>query len=133
MASCTTSCGTKAYRSEARQHLAALGFDDIVQYRVSEAVAALGETSGQFDIIFNDIDKDAYAAALPVINEKLRQGGVMIVDNTLWYGRVLDRNDRSADTRAIREMTGLLTNDPSWITSIVPIRDGVLVAYKVGA
>src|SRR5712692_7606605 len=66
---------------QARGHLAALGYGDSVQYRVSEAVQALRETPGPFDLIFNDIDKHAYAAALPVIDEKLRPGGVLIVDN----------------------------------------------------
>jgi caffeoyl-CoA O-methyltransferase len=115
----------------ARGHLAALGFSDIVQYRVSEAVQALRETPGPFDLIFNDIDKHAYAEALPVINEKLRSGGVLIVDNVLWSGKILDSNDHSAATEGIREMTRLLTNDPGWTVSIIPIRDGVLIARKV--
>jgi caffeoyl-CoA O-methyltransferase len=114
----------------ARQHLTALGFNGMIQYRVSEAVAELSRTDGPFDIIFNDIDKDAYAKALPVIREKLRPGGVLIVDNTLWYGRVVDRSDHSADTSAIREMTDMLADDPAWITTIVPVRDGLLVAYR---
>ena len=115
---------------KARGHLAALGYGDIVQYRVSEAVQALRETPGPFDLIFNDIDKHAYASALPVINEKLRSGGVLIVDNVLWSGKIFDPNDKSANTQGIREMTRLLTGDPAWTVSIIPIRDGVLVARK---
>ena len=115
---------------KARGHLAALGYGDTVQYTVSEAVQALRETEGPFDLIFNDIDKHAYAAALPVINEKLRPGGVLIVDNVLWSGKIFDLNDHSADTEGIREMTRLLSNDPAWTVSIIPIRDGVLVARK---
>ncbi len=115
---------------KARQHLGALGYGDIVQYRVSEAVQALRETPGLFDLIFNDIDKHAYADALPVISEKLRPGGVLIVDNMLWSGRVYDESDQSADTMGIRELTRRITNDPQWIVSLVPIRDGVLVARK---
>ena len=93
---------------------------------------ALRETDGPFDIIFNDIDKDAYPTALPVIKEKLRPGGVMLVDNLLWHGRIFDVRDQSEDTRGVRELTRLITNDPDWITSIVPIRDGLMVAYKRG-
>ena len=115
---------------KARGHLGKLGYAGIVRYRVSEAVQALRETDGPFDLIFNDIDKHGYPAALPVINAKLRPGGVLIVDNTLWSGRVLDESDQSADTNGIRELTRLLTNDAGWITTIVPLRDGVLVAYK---
>lgn len=115
---------------KARKHLAALGYVGIVQYRVGEAVQTLRETDGPFDLIFNDIDKHAYPDSLPVIADKLRPGGVLIVDNLLWHGRVFDANDRSADTEGVRKFTRLITTDAAWIASIVPIRDGVLVAYK---
>ena len=114
----------------ARKHLAALGLDGIVEYRVSEAVRTLRETDGPFDIIFNDIDKDAYPNALPVIKAKLRPGGVMIVDNVLWHGRIFDVRDQSEDTRGVRELTRRITSDPDWIVSLAPIRDGLMVAYK---
>lgn len=114
----------------ARQHLEKLGFNDVVQYRVSEAVQALTETQGPFDLIFNDIDKKAYPQSLPVIYEKLRPGGVLIVDNLLWHGRVLDPHDHQETTAAIREFTRLITASPQWTTSLVPIRDGLMVAYK---
>jgi predicted O-methyltransferase YrrM len=114
----------------ARSHLMALGLDDIVEYHVAEAVATLRESEGPFDLIFNDIDKVGYPDALPVIREKLRPGGVLMVDNMLWSGQVLDGNDDSPETTAIRDFTRLIFNDPEWIGSIVPIRDGVLVAYR---
>ncbi len=115
---------------KARAHLSALGYADIVQYRVSEAVQALRETDGPFDLIFNDIDKHAYPAALPVIAQKLRSGGVLIVDNMLWSGRIFDKNDHTESTEGIREFTRRITADAAWIASIVPIRDGLMVAYK---
>jgi predicted O-methyltransferase YrrM len=114
----------------ARSHLMALGLDDIVEYHVAEAVATLRDSTGPFDLIFNDIDKVGYPDALPVIREKLRPGGVLMVDNMLWSGQVLDGNDDSPETTAIRDFTRLIFNDPEWIGSIVPIRDGVLVAYR---
>lgn len=116
----------------ARQHLHVLGVDDVVEYRVAEAVATLRETAGPFDVIFNDIDKEAYPDSLPVIAAKLRPGGVLIVDNMFWNGRVFDRSDRSPTTEGVRALTRMITSDPQWIASIVPIRDGLLVAYRVG-
>lgn len=113
----------------ARGHLAALGLSDVVQYHVGEAVAALRGADGPFDIIFNDIDKKGYPASLPVIEQKLRPGGMLIVDNMLWSGRVLDDADRSPDTEGIRALQRALLSTP-WITSIVPIRDGLLIALK---
>jgi predicted O-methyltransferase YrrM len=114
----------------ARVHLARLGYGEVVRFHVGEAVAALQQAEGVFDVIFNDIDKDAYPASLPVIAEKLRSGGVLIVDNALWHGRVLDPHDASPGTSGVRELTRLLGSDPGWITSLVPIRDGLLVALR---
>ncbi len=115
---------------KARAHLGNLGIGEIIQYRVGEAVQALRETDGPFDIIFNDIDKHAYPDSLPVIYEKLRPGGVLIIDNMLWHGAIFDESDMSADTRGVREFTRLITTSPDWITTLVPIRDGLIVAYK---
>jgi predicted O-methyltransferase YrrM len=114
----------------ARASLDALGFGDIVEYHVAEAVGELRRTEGPFDLIFNDIDKAAYPDSLPVIKEKLRPGGVLIVDNMLWSGRIFDPDDDSPATSGVRELTDLITADPEWIASLVPIRDGVLVALR---
>ena len=115
---------------QARQHLGALGYDGMIHYHVGEAVQTLRETAGPFDLIFNDINKDGYAASLPVIAEKLRPGGVLIVDNMLWSGRVFEAGDKSPETTSIRKLTELLTRSPDWIVSLAPVRDGVVVAYK---
>jgi predicted O-methyltransferase YrrM len=115
----------------ARQHLAALKLDHLVEFHVGEAVAELQKSSGPFDVVFNDIDKAGYPASLPVIVEKLRPGGLLLVDNMLWHGRIIDPSDRAADTAGVRELTRLVTTDPHWIASVVPIRDGVLVAQRL--
>ena len=114
----------------ARKHLAALRLDDVVRFTVGEAVQALRGVDGPFDIIFNDIDKRGYPDSLPVIESKLRSGGLLITDNLLWDGRIFDRKDRSADTQGVRKLTRLVFNSSVWTASIVPIRDGVLVARK---
>jgi len=111
-------------------HLSRLGFDGLVEYHVAEAVENLQNTPGPFDLIFNDIDKQAYPASLPHIKEKLRSGGVLIVDNILWHGRVFDKSDNSASTEGVREFTQLITSNPDWIVSLVPVRDGLIIAYK---
>ncbi|HJZ49885.1 MAG TPA: O-methyltransferase [Roseiflexaceae bacterium] len=120
----------EALSQKARGHLGALGYADLVTYHVGEAVAALRAAEGPFDLIFNDIDKHGYPASLPVIAEKLRPGGALIIDNMLWHGAIFDPNDRSADTQGVREFTRLITSDPGWIASLVPLRDGMFLAYK---
>src|SRR5512135_2483686 len=106
---------------QAHKHLAALGYTEIIRYRVGEAVQTLRETPGPFDLIFNDINKEGYPASLPVIYEKLRQGGVLIVDNMLWSGRVFDPKDESQSTAGIRKLTDMLTLSPDWIVTLLPI------------
>ena len=117
---------------QARGHLDAMGFASVVQYHVGEAIETLNSEDGPFDLVFNDIDKHAYPDSLPVIEAKLRPGGVLIVDNMLWSGRIFDRSDTSADTQGVRELTRLLTTSRLWSTSVLPIRDGVVVATKIG-
>ena len=120
----------KNLSDKARAHLTALGYDDIVRYHVREALEALRETDGPFDLIFNDIDKDAYPKSLETIEAKLRPGGVLITDNVLWSGRIFDDQDRSADTEGIREFNRMITTSPNWISSLIPIRDGLMLAFK---
>jgi predicted O-methyltransferase YrrM len=116
--------------ARAKRHLTRLGLADLVTFHVGEAIETLRQTPGPFDLMFNDIEKQDYPASLPVIQERLRSGGVLIVDNMLWHGRVLNASDRQATTRGVRELTRMLTTDPSWIASLAPIRDGLVVAYK---
>lgn len=114
----------------ARNHLAKLGLDAVVTFRESEAVQALRESEGSFDLIFNDIDKQDYPASLEIIESKLRPGGVLIIDNMLWSGQIFDKTDTSPATEGVREFTRRITHDPRWITGLLPVRDGVIVAMK---
>lgn len=111
-------------------HLSALGRADVVEFHIAEAVQTLRETAGPFDIIFNDIDKEAYPDSLPVIKEKLRHGGILIIDNMLWSGRLFDSSDQSKSTEAIRRFTRDITADLDWVVSLIPARDGMIVAFK---
>lgn len=114
----------------ARENLSTLGLADVVQFHVGEAVTMLMHAAGPFDIIFNDIDKQDYPKALDVIATKLTPGGLLLADNLLWSGRIFDGRDRTKATRGIREFTRRVQADPRWISSVIPIRDGLLVAYR---
>jgi caffeoyl-CoA O-methyltransferase len=114
----------------ARKHLEQLGYTDLVRYHVAEAVETLRATEGPFDLIFNDITKRDYPASIDVILPKLRRGGVLIIDNLLWSGRILDAADQSPDTEGVRAVTRRIMESSDWVASIVPVRDGVLVAYR---
>jgi len=116
--------------ARARTHLAVLRLDDLVQFHVGEAVATLRASPGPYDLIFNDIEKKDYPASLPAIVEKLRPGGLLLVDNVLWRGRVLDPADAADSTAGVRTLTRLIVTDPAWTATVVPIRDGILAAQR---
>ncbi|HLY21865.1 MAG TPA: O-methyltransferase [bacterium] len=115
---------------QARGYLGRLGLADVVRFSVNEAVAELDRTPGEFDVIFNDIEKDAYPASFPVMKTHLRPGGLLLVDNMIWRGRAMDPAVNDAATRGVREVTRLLFADPDFTGVIVPLRDGVFVGHK---
>jgi predicted O-methyltransferase YrrM len=116
----------------ARGYLGELGLAGEVTFHVGEAVATLSRLPGTVDLVFNDIDKHDYPASLSVIEAKLRPGGLLIADNLLWSGKIFDPADRSRDTEGIRAFTRLVSTSSRWLSSVVPIRDGVLIARYGG-
>lgn len=114
--------------ADAKENLARAGFADFTTFIEGEAVAALREAEGGWDVIFMDIDKEGYPGALPVIEGKLRPGGLLITDNIIWSGTVIDDADQRPSTQAIRELTRLLRESPRWELLILPLRDAVAVA-----
>jgi len=113
-----------------------VGLWDRIQYHVGDAVTSLRSVQGDFDIVYCDIDKHGYPDAWLVARERIRPGGLYICDNVLWSGRVTEdppRDDvRPGWTEAIVEHNQLVATDPRYVSSILPIRDGVMLAIRVG-
>lgn len=120
----------QALSERARGSLDAMGLGSQVRYHVAEAVETLRGSEGPFDLVFNDIEKEDYPGSLSLIGEKLRPGGLLIVDNLLWDGRIFDPADRDPSTEGVRELTRLAASGDSWISTIVPLRDGLLLALR---
>lgn len=118
-------------QQRARANVEEAGCTDLVRFHLGEAVETLRTTEGPFDIVFNDIDKDGYPASLPVMKEKLRVGGVILIDNMLWHGRIFDDADQDATTRGVREFTRMLQADRDFVFQLIPIRDGIITALRV--
>src|SRR6266542_2116828 len=122
---------------KARDYLGRAGLWDAVTYHVGDAVTALKDTPGEFDIVYCDIDKDGYPEAWRASRDRVRTGGLFVCDNTLWSGRVTgkvdDKRERTRPelTEAIREMNRAAAGDQGYLTTILPIRDGVLVALRL--
>lgn len=85
---------------------------------------------GSYDLAFIDADKANYPAYYERILKLLRPGGLVLVDNVLWSGRVLDADDRSEDTQAIRVFNQMLGKDERVDLSMIPLGDGLTLARK---
>ena len=94
------------------------------------ALETLKELKGPFDFAFIDADKANYQNYFERCLKLVRRGGLIAIDNTLWYGRVIDRRDQSADTRAIRAFNRKLRRDRRVDIALVPIGDGLTLALK---
>jgi predicted O-methyltransferase YrrM len=124
--------GSPENSREARGHLSRLGLLDRVEVLTGDAVTHLTATPGLFDVIFIDIDKDGYPAALEAAAPRVRPGGYLLADNVLWSGRVVDQSVRDAATEGIREFNRRLFARDDFTSVIVPLRDGVAIARKRG-
>ncbi|MGH7658375.1 MAG: class I SAM-dependent methyltransferase [Gemmatimonadales bacterium] len=119
----------------AQRYWAEAGVEHRVELRLGPATETLQELldeglPGRFDFAFIDADK----AGMPVYYEKclelVRQGGLIVVDNTLWSGRVADPSEDDEDTRTIREFNRSLHHDVRVDLSLLPVGDGLTLARK---
>src|SRR5437660_1623066 len=114
----------------ARRYFDRAGVSNRITLYTGDALEVLSEQKQQFDIIFNDVDKEDYPRALRLVSPRLRKGCLFITDNVLWSGRVAEKNPKDATTKAILEFNRLLYNSAAFFTTILPIRDGLAVALK---
>jgi caffeoyl-CoA O-methyltransferase len=122
--------GNRKNADEARRYFKRAGVDDRIEIQVGDALELLSERKEEFDIIFNDIDKEDYPRVLRLALPHLRKGGLFVTDNVLWSGRVAEAISSDPSTKAIREFNRVLYSSPDLFTTILPIRDGVAVAMK---
>lgn len=117
-----------ANAERARRYFEAAGVSERIRIHVGEALDALRGAAGEFDFIFNDIDKRQYLDALEAAAPKVKPGGLFVSDNALWHGRVLRAGDPA--TKTVVEFTRNLFTHKDFFTTLLPVRDGVLVACK---
>lgn len=121
--------GTQANQDRARDYFTRAGLLDRVEFNVGDALELAKKYSGPFDIVFCDINKHDYPKAIEVARKKLRLGGLLIFDNMLWHGRVLDQQDK--DTNAVLQTTRELLAAQDFLTTIVPVRDGQSYSLRI--
>src|SRR5437899_498528 len=115
----------------AKDYFRRAGVGKRIEVRVGDALELLKKSPGTFDLIFNDIDKRQYPAALRVALPKLRRGGLFITDNTLWSGKAArPAAPDDLDTQGIQEFNRLVYATKQLYPVLLPLRDGVTVCQK---
>jgi caffeoyl-CoA O-methyltransferase len=113
-----------------RQSFAASAFNDVIDYRIGNALQIIPTLNMSFDLVFIDADKENYAQYYDLVINQLPLGGYILADNVLWSGKVLDaKSDK--DTRAIKDFNRKVQEDVRVENVLLPIRDGILVMRKI--
>jgi predicted O-methyltransferase YrrM len=126
--------GDAENQKQALDYLGRAGFGDRVHSHVGNALEIIDELDGELDVVFCDIDKGDYPEAWRKASERIRVGGFYLCDNVLWSGRVAveDPEDRRPEwTKAVKEHNSAIAADERYRSSIIPTRDGVMVALRV--
>ena len=119
----------------ARRYWKEAGVDSKIDFRLGPALATLNlmiaeGQAGSYDFAFIDADKTNYDGYYECALELIRPGGLIMVDNVLWSGRVADEREMSPDTVALRAFNTKLYKDSRIALSMLPLSDGVTLALK---
>jgi predicted O-methyltransferase YrrM len=96
-----------------------------IDYRIADAKEEINKLEGPFDLVFIDADKRNYALYYDLIIDKMSPGGVILVDNVLWSGKIVDENARDKSTQALRDFNQKCLEDPRVDKMLLPLRDGL--------
>ena len=113
----------------ARSYFRRAGLEKRISVLTGDALKLIDRVPGEFDMIFIDVDKQQYPAALRKALPRLQPGGLLVTDNTLWSGRVA-RKAKDAATRGIQRFNSEIYASKKLFPVIIPLRDGVAVCRK---
>ncbi|MGY6560870.1 MAG: O-methyltransferase [Luteibaculaceae bacterium] len=107
------------------------GFEHKILQYVGNAIEIIPTLEPYFDLVFIDADKENYIKYYHQCKKLVRKGGLLICDNTLWSGKVLQpANIKDKDTQVLQELNALVAADKEVKTVLLPLRDGLLMAQK---
>src|SRR6202789_220747 len=110
--------GDSENAERARGYFARAGVSSRIKIHTGDALEFLSEQKEEFDIIFNDVDKEDYPRVLRLVAPRLRKGGLFITDNVLWSGRVAEKKPTDAKTKAILEFNRKLYDNDAFYTTL---------------
>lgn len=100
-------------------------FSSQIDFKIQDAREFLRNSEEIFDLVFIDADKENYAEYFRLIKPRTQSGSVVLFDNVLWYGKVLEENPKQKSTQIIKELNDLAAQDEDFDNLILPLRDGV--------
>jgi caffeoyl-CoA O-methyltransferase len=113
-----------------RECFAEARLTDRIDYRIGDALQIIPTLQEKFDLVFIDADKENYARYFDLVIDNVNLNGIILADNVLWSGKVLDENP-DKDTRAILDFNAKVHHDPRVENVLLPIRDGITVMRKI--
>jgi caffeoyl-CoA O-methyltransferase len=116
----------------ARRYAEEAAVADRIEYRLGQALDALPSLEGPFDLVFIDADKANYVNYYEALLPKLAANGLLIVDNALWSGRVVEDDPDDQPTRAIQRLNDRVRGDERVEQVMLTVRDGMLLVKKKG-
>jgi caffeoyl-CoA O-methyltransferase len=120
----------EAHAAVARRYLEEAGLGDRVTIHLGPALETIGRLEGDFDLIFVDADKVSYPAYYDALVPRLSDRGIMVLDNTLWSGRVVAEPDGSPETRMFVELNDRIASDPRVVAVVLTVRDGITLLRR---
>ena len=108
-----------------RKYFSESKFSNQIDFKIQDAKEFLRNTDEVFDLVFIDADKENYAEYFRLIKPKTKSGSVVLFDNVLWYGKVLEENPKQKSTQIIKELNDLVAKDDDFENLILPLRNGV--------
>jgi predicted O-methyltransferase YrrM len=117
--------------SRANDYAQRAGLGDRIEILTGNSLELIDQVEGEFDVIFNDVDKHFYPEVHRKAAGRVRVGGLFVTDNVLWSGRVADPSVNDDDTQGVRSFNKLLFADDRYYSTVVPLRDGLTVGLRV--
>lgn len=98
---------------------------------IGNALDIIPTLKGEFDIVFIDADKSNYINYYDLVIDRIPSGGLIIIDNVLWSGKVLEiPKEKDIDTQVLQELNKMVTEDARVENLLLPVRDGLMIARK---
>lgn len=119
----------EAHAQVAARYVEEAGFADRITIHLGPALETIGRLDGEFDLVFVDADKVNYPRYYKELLPRVSERGLLVFDNTLWSGRVLEPDDRE-DTNAIRELNDRIASDPAVVAVQLTVRDGITLVRR---